>query len=822
MEGLRNRGARWFNDAAMHDTSSFRGMLREAGRRLLRPAAVHAILLVLLLALLFPATFLRGEYISPADLLFAMPPWNHYAPEDWERPQNPIMADIVTLFYPMYYEVERSFARGEWPLWNRLELGGMPLLANYQTAIFYPPRLLYRVLDVPAAMTVHILLKLWLCGMTAYICGRGLGLAAGSSRFFGVAWMLGTYNVMFAPWSLPDVSAWIPILFLGVHYITQGWYRKGFWVATAGAVMLLLSGHPELAFGAALGIGWYFAAVMALSLRPQAALRAAFVCAGFWTVALLVSSVQIVPFLEYYLNSSNDYRLMIAKDLWLKPGSLVAYWVPRFFGLRADHNFWGDQSTLDYSMLYPGIAVWLGAGLLVGRRGGTAPLPCPTATRGTARAHRAAIVPALLIASALQLGLAFEAPGIGAINHLPLLNAMAPYWHAVFPIFALPLLAALGMERWCRRSARDVTGRVPAVTARDAVTYLVVVVLPGLVVVGSALAFHDPLMRMLSVDTYVWRQVGIAGTFLALGLLTLGIAQFVRRPRLLAPALTVLLAADLIIAARGINPSLPVDQAYPRTALTDYLRTLPEPSRIGIAEARVVTGVMAPYEIEEWLGYDGLYPERVLRLQTELGAAIWQAMEPACAIQYYLHDPVFPPTFPLEEPGRFSRVTALDGIEVYRNNRALPHAYFCASVETEPSPERLFERMKSPEFDPRRSALVLAKDAPGALPRESAEPGTAEVVVRRGTYVQIAAHTPEPQVLVLADAHYPGWTARINGEPAEIFPVFYAFRGIVVPEGAHSVEFFYRPWSFYGPLLVSTVVLLAMLAFGAMRSRTRG
>ena len=55
---------------------------------------------------------LAVEVISPSDILYAMPPWSQYAPADWERPQNPIMSDIVALFYPMYYEVARSLERG--------------------------------------------------------------------------------------------------------------------------------------------------------------------------------------------------------------------------------------------------------------------------------------------------------------------------------------------------------------------------------------------------------------------------------------------------------------------------------------------------------------------------------------------------------------------------------------------------------------------------------------------------------------------------------------------------------------------------------------
>ncbi len=103
----------------------------------------QAAILVVLLVALFPRTFISGEMIAPGDLLYRIPPWDRYAPEGFERPQNPVMSDVVTFVHPKYALVQRCLENGEWPLWNPLELTGMPLLANYQTAVFYPPRLLH-------------------------------------------------------------------------------------------------------------------------------------------------------------------------------------------------------------------------------------------------------------------------------------------------------------------------------------------------------------------------------------------------------------------------------------------------------------------------------------------------------------------------------------------------------------------------------------------------------------------------------------------------------------------------------------------------------
>jgi uncharacterized membrane protein YfhO len=50
-------------------------------------------------------------------------------------------------------------------------------------------------------------------------------------------------------------------------------------------------------------------------------------------------------------------------------------------------------------------------------------------------------------------------------------------------------------------------------------------------------------------------------------------------------------------------------------------------------------------------------------------------------------------------------------------------------------------------------------------------------------------------MVILTDAWYPGWRARVDGRPARIHEAYAAVRGVVVEGGAHRVEFVYRPGS---------------------------
>ena len=224
----------------------------------LREFAVQAVLLLILVAVLFPATVLHGEHITPAALLYAMEPWAQHVPPGAEVPANVIAFEPLTTILYWYALTKDSLDAGEWPLWNPQQFCGLPLMANYQSAVFYPPRMLHAFLGLHLATTLFIMLRVWLCGATAYVAARGMGMGATAARFASFGWMLAMYNMVWAYWPVPDVSAWAPILLLGVERALQGRYRQSFFAVAVGGTMILLAGHPETAFTFGMGIGAYF------------------------------------------------------------------------------------------------------------------------------------------------------------------------------------------------------------------------------------------------------------------------------------------------------------------------------------------------------------------------------------------------------------------------------------------------------------------------------------------------------------------------------------------------------------------------------------
>ncbi len=776
----------------MQDTEADR-----TGGLSLREAAGQAVLLAALLAAAFPGVFFRGEMISPADIAFQQPPWASYAPADWEGPSNPLMADALTLFRPWYTTTRASVRSGAWPLWNPYEFAGIPLLANYQSAVFYPPRLLHVFLDVDLATTLCILLKLWLAGMAAYLCARTLRLLRPAAVFCSVGWMFSGYNLLWCNWSLPDLSPWLAVLVLGSELLFQRQYQRGFFAVALGATLLLLAGHPVSAFTMSLGLGVYFVVRLSLEARRGQALRAPLgAWMGAWSLAFLVCAALLLPFFEYLGNQYQGQDLAaFGAERGLPLSASAAFWVPRFFGTAAEGNYWGELDSNRYSMIYPGVAVWLCAALALYAR------------RGRRQSGAAAL--ALAAAAGFGIALAFEAYPFSLLHGLPFFDTIKRSYHVCFAVFALPLLGAIGLDTWLRE------------TRRSLLLSPILLALAACGLVALVWQFYGALIRMRELTAYLTLQTSLAAAFAVLGLALLASGVRFQRKMLFGYALAALLAIDLLLAHRGLNPTIDRRHLMPETALTQYVQQHRLAKRVGTAEGGVPGGLMAAYGIEEWLGEDGMYPERMLRFLKALGPELWEAMEPACAIDCYLKHPAFTAAFPENAIQRLQYLDTLDGLEVYANKAAFPRAYLASGVQVCRDRETMYALMADPEFDPIQTALLeapLAASLPGAVQ------GTATVVNHGFTEVAVETETDGAALLILADAYYPGWTATVNGTPAAIVPVYSVFRGVAVPEGRAEVRFTYFPAAFRAGLACSVLALSAGSGAGLFllrRSRRR-
>lgn len=233
------------------------------------------LLLVLLpLTVLWRCVFL-GEVIGPWDQIMQMAPWNGPKPSSaWDV----LQADGVLQFYPWRDLVFQAWGNGQLPFWNPYQLCGTPLLANSQSAGFYPPHILAGVLHLPTGIAITLLA--WFHFAWAALGARALAKEFGAEEYgaatAGACFGLSAFMVSWTPLaSVLTTCSWIPwVITYGCRALAKSSEQdKGSWLAPvaplAGCLaMMFLSGHLQFAAYGVMGL-IVVATTITISQKPK-------------------------------------------------------------------------------------------------------------------------------------------------------------------------------------------------------------------------------------------------------------------------------------------------------------------------------------------------------------------------------------------------------------------------------------------------------------------------------------------------------------------------------------------------------------------------
>jgi Bacterial membrane protein YfhO len=162
-------------------------------------------------------------------------------------------------------------------------------------------------------------------------------------------------------------------------------------------------------------------------------------------------------------------------------------------------------------------------------------------------------------------------------------------------------------------------------------------------------------------------------------------------------------------------------------------------------------------------------------------------------------------------------VSQTDGVRIYENSQALPRARFVPRVEVIGDDHLLLRRLAFGHDDLRRVALLEAPPPSGFIGVNDDAAGTVDFVAGEPEHVVLRVHAPDRGFLFLADQHYPGWNAWVNGARVPIMRADYAFRLVEVPAGESTVEFRYTPMSVRIGAAISALTVLALSVIALSR-----
>lgn len=670
--------------------------------------------------------------------------------------------DAATQFIPWYTWLGEHLRVGDIPVWNPHVFAGTPGIGEPLSGWGYILAMVpFTLLPAQAAVPVFVIATLAVAGVGTYFLARALGLTLAPAL---VAAVVGQYaGLLFVnSWccfAYPAVAAWLPWALLGVERWVAASDRAGRTRAvalSAFALTQILTGWFGQGFFYAVVVVGTWSAVRCLSRRTTWPSRIALL-AGLGFALLVVTAglaaVFVIPRVEFNTasNLAGGYPV----------GERVGGWTLRDVGLLVTPGRWHVGASVLLLAACAGLMRkrrWLVAGLAGG------------------------------CAAVVVLALARVTPLHTILEAIPVAGRLHP--HApqrvlvVLPVL-VGLLAAFGLSAAVDR----LSGR-----ARIAASMVAVVVVAAELIGQGAFAVHRYGLEP-SAHVHLER-VDVARAYDPMplpGVLTSGGGRhFVYDPLVEDGQ-----AKTRAYTARWHHPSLrgvPVINAAIWQGLYDIQGYSATHIDRYDALIRAINGTEQEYHFAD-IRPDGLRSP-LLDLLDVRRVIVPAAPQPE------------QPTGIRSFSRGLTAVSTTGAFRVLERPSPLGPAWLVHEAQ-QVVPGAALAAIAAPGFDPAARVVVEQQPPPLAVPADPAR-DVVTIVRRDGDVITYDTNSGAAAVLVMSEVWYPGWTATVDGEPAELQPVNHALRGIALTAGQHTVTVHapHRSLAVGGAISGMTVLLL--------------
>jgi len=754
----------------------------------------------------------------------------------------------ATQFVPWWKWAFDTLLSGHLPLWNPLVGMGAPLIANYQSALFYPPNWLYFLFyvigDLPAlawSQALIVCLHLIWAAVGMSVLTRRLGLGLLAQTISGLSFGLSGYLVARA-WfaSINSSIAWLPwILALSLDLIAEKSKRSIVPKLGIAIGFQLLAGHAQtswytwlLAFLWLAFWRWQVSIEHPVSLKKN--ILSLLEVWGSLVISIgigaAIAAVQLLPTAEYLLQSQRAsaaaYDAAMTYSFW--PWRFLGFIAPNLFGNPVTSNYWGYGNFWEDAVYIGLLPFILACGVLipgVRKKKKSAEDPQVKAvqeqrivfcTTGSDLSFFLLII--IGISSVLALGK--NTPIYPWLyDHIPTFDMFqSPTRFSIWMIFSLVLLAGLGLDRWHRPTGRGLYWTRLATAGAFAVS------------LGAGLAWY--FLKDASPDfkpTFV-PAIALAGLWaLGSGALALtaplGSEAKARGQDFWQWAVILWVSADLIVAGWGLNPGIGLDFYRNSPPNIGNIQSIRDDGRLYLLPDD-------EYQIKfkKYFLFESLTPK-----------AGWETLRATLLANLNMLDaiPVVNNYDPLV-PGRYARWMELIQDENIHYRSDLLDLMGVSVVEWEAQGSSYGVRYVPREGATRLRWVPCARTVPDdsqalnlifsgqvdfwdEVVLENEYPGNEQPCNREASFLQIISENPNtvwiqteassPGWVVLSDVWYVGWKAWVDGESVPVSRANYLFRAVQVPAGVHKIHFQYLPIWFYVGVLISAGAWVSLIRF---------
>lgn len=757
----------------------------------------------------------------PADLLFGeYQPWRSYPVMGWPAGGVPHKAqyfDTIRQLYPWRLLVQDLFRQHQWPLWNPYNFSGTPLLANFQSAVFYPLRLLLFIPVAPiVTWTIEIMLQPLLSIIAMFYLLKHLKRSDAAAMIASISYGFCLYMDTFLEYNtIGHYLYLLPIGFLLIEKLIAGFnifYIVGLALCS---VLAVFAGHLQLSSA----VIFSYLCYGCIRIGFEQDLNRIKYATSLLIAVLLglgIGAVQLLPGIELILSSARSAHTtaVILKNHLVNPLQYFVYLIPDIYGNPATRNY---QVTFSY----PSKAVYIGI------------FPLLLAISIFFKKSAEPTVKTVRLMLIFWLSLILLTPVSWMLSALPLdiFKSSSPALFIFTTSCLWTVLCAYGYDnmRQNRKALYVIMGVfwIIALTAYP---------------ISKVSGFSPSLKNII----YSVIQLSLVTGFVVVGLKK---NHFIRHP-VFAGIGIILVAADLFYFFHKFNPFVPMQLTKVELPLIATIQNRCRENRVwGYGHATIEANFATQSRFYSADGYDPLYIKNYGQLlhasdngnmpviftdQTRSDAVIsrgfgeydlpenkfrqkvLQITGTACILdkdENLSTANTFPPT-------EFDLLSKTDTFGLYWYKKAV-HRYFVTGnylvAETPTAAEKI---LFSDDFNPQTQITVNRK--PGFESYKEIPDAKIHLRYYRPNSVSFSVNTPKAGLFYLSDSYYPGWQAYINGTKIDIMTADYAFRAVEIPAGNFDLFFKYEPVSFKYGLIVSlfsaTVCLGTALIF-SKRSR---
>ena len=742
----------------------------------------------------FFKTLSLGHVPFPGDLLVSeYNPWKTESYNGYGAGGVPNKAqyfDTIRQIYPWRTLSTDLLKQGQIPLWNPYNFSGSPLLANVQSAVFYPLTIFYLFLPQVIAWSLLVFLQPFLSGIFTYLFCRKIGMSSVAAFFSAVSFSFSLFLSVFLEYNtIGQVVMWLPLALFFFERFLDGKNRLDGPLMTLSCGLLFLAGHLQVA-GLCLGFILVYG-LLRILFTKQTVLKTM----HFLLLIILgigIAGIQLLPTFELSSLSARTAhdRSFLLNQLLLQPYQLIMFFAPDIYGNPAYRNYILDAS-------YPTKAVFIGI------------IPLFFVLVTVLSRQKNIVIKCFLSLAVASLLLLLRSPLTELLYTLPVLNGSSPSNGIFLLSFCLSILGGFGFMTFQKEKTK---------------IFKYVLIFLGIFFVTFSFAyFVGPKMQL--------KSLAIPGGIFVIGCITYLFTKAIKKEMGLPILLIALVAFDLFYYFQKFNPFVPANLVFPESAVFSWLQQNAGSNRfVGYGSGSVDANVQTQYKIYSANGYDPLYPRqygewvqaakdgklaRTFINATRSDAVIaidgtgydvfipetTQRMLNIGGVKYILTlgDHSFSET-------KYKKVYKKDNWMILENKEVLPRVFFAQETKQVSSKEPFEKTFFALDFTPATTVLLEKDISISGQKGEILSSNMSENMKSFNVAVRGSG------LLFLSDTFYPGWRAFIDGQETPIIKANYTFQAVEVPAGKHSVVFHFLPSSFsWGTKL--TIISLVLLSF---------